>query len=80
MWRYFTDLFDYLPLAAVVERQLFAVHGGLSPSVDTLDQIRALSRFSEIPVPIMFLFSSRVPALDTLHCFPVSGAGHRKTI
>jgi hypothetical protein len=27
VWRYFTDLFDYMPLAAVVDRQLFAVHG-----------------------------------------------------
>jgi diadenosine tetraphosphatase ApaH/serine/threonine PP2A family protein phosphatase len=49
VWRLFTDLFDYLPLAALVERQVFCVHGGLSPSIDTVDQIRSLTRFAEIP-------------------------------
>ena len=40
----FTDLFDYLPLSAVVEGQIFGCHGGLSPHVDTLDHIRKLDR------------------------------------
>ena len=40
VWKVFTELFDYLPLTAVVENQIFCLHGGLSPSIDTLDQIR----------------------------------------
>lgn len=40
VWKQFTELFDYLPLTAVVEGQIFCLHGGLSPSIDTLDQIR----------------------------------------
>jgi serine/threonine-protein phosphatase 2A catalytic subunit len=40
----FTDLFDYLPLTAVVENTFFCLHGGLSPSTDTLDDINALER------------------------------------
>ena len=40
-----TDLFDYLPLAAVVETKMFCPHAGLSPSLDTLESIRALNRF-----------------------------------
>merc|ERR1711868_69732 len=32
--------FDYLSLSALVEDRIFAVHGGLSPSISTLDQIR----------------------------------------
>jgi serine/threonine-protein phosphatase 2A catalytic subunit len=40
VWKTFTELFDYLPLTAVVEGQIFCLHGGLSPSIDTLDQIR----------------------------------------
>ena len=49
VWKYFTDLFDFLPLTALIENQIFCLHGGLSPSVDTLDQIRTLNRFQEIP-------------------------------
>ena len=49
VWRYFTDLFDYLPIAALVENKIFCVHGGLSPSVDTLDHIRQLDRVQEVP-------------------------------
>ena len=39
VWQYFTGLFDYLPLTAVVDDSIFCLHGGLSPSIDTLDQI-----------------------------------------
>lgn len=49
VWRYFTELFDYLPLTAVVESQIFCLHGGLSPSIDSLDHIRALDRIQEVP-------------------------------
>jgi len=49
VWKFFTDLFDYVPLSAIVENQFFCLHGGLSPSVDTLDHIRALDRIQEVP-------------------------------
>ena len=49
VWKYFTDLFDYLPLTALVEDQIFCLHGGLSPSIDLLDHIKSLDRIQEIP-------------------------------
>jgi serine/threonine-protein phosphatase 2A catalytic subunit len=49
VWKYFTDLFDYMPLTAIIENQIFCLHGGLSPSIDTLDQIRSLDRMQEVP-------------------------------
>ncbi|VDP91147.1 unnamed protein product [Echinostoma caproni] len=49
VWKYFTDLFDYLPLTALVDNSIFCLHGGLSPSIDTLDHIRALDRIQEVP-------------------------------
>jgi serine/threonine-protein phosphatase 2A catalytic subunit len=49
VWKYFTDLFDYLPLTCVVENRIFAPHAGLSPSIDSLDNIRELDRVQEVP-------------------------------
>lgn len=49
VWRYCTDVFDYLSLAALVDGRVFCVHGGLSPTVTTLDQIRAIDRKQEVP-------------------------------
>ena len=48
-WRYFNDLFDYLPIAALIEGKIFCVHGGLSPLISTVDQIRLINRKQEIP-------------------------------
>ncbi len=49
VWKLFTDLFDYLPLTALIDDNIFCLHGGLSPSVNTLDQIRQLDRVQEVP-------------------------------
>lgn len=54
VWKFFTDLFDYLPLTALVDGQIFCLHGGLSPSIDTLDHIRALDRLQEVPHEVSF--------------------------
>lgn len=54
VWKFFTDLFDYLPLTALVDEQIFCLHGGLSPSIDTLDHIRALDRMQEVPHEVIF--------------------------
>lgn len=49
VWRYCTDIFDYLALSAIIDDKIFAVHGGLSPQVETLDQIRVIDRKQEVP-------------------------------
>jgi serine/threonine-protein phosphatase 4 catalytic subunit len=40
VWRYCTEIFDYLSLSAIVNDNIFCVHGGLSPSINTIDQVR----------------------------------------
>jgi serine/threonine-protein phosphatase 4 catalytic subunit len=50
VWRYCCDVFDVLPLGAMLDGCVFAIHGGLSPSLSTIDQIRTtVNRFQEIP-------------------------------
>ncbi|CAM9635136.1 unnamed protein product [Chrysoparadoxa australica] len=49
VWNCFTELFDFLPMTALVEDKIFCLHGGLSPSIDTLDHARALDRVQEVP-------------------------------
>ena len=77
MWKIFTDLFDYLPLTAVVEEQIFCLHGGLSPSVTTLDHVRQLDRVQEVTVTVILMLLVYVPSnLTLLHtiCSPAGPA------
>jgi serine/threonine-protein phosphatase 4 catalytic subunit len=36
-------------LAAIIDNKIFCVHGGLSPSIKTLDEIRSIDRKQEVP-------------------------------
>lgn len=49
VWKYFTDLFDYLPITALIENEIFCLHGGLSPFVETLDYVLTIDRLQEVP-------------------------------
>ena len=45
----YTDLFDYLPISAIIDNSIFCCHGGLSPTILTIDQLRTINRQQEIP-------------------------------
>ncbi|XP_047962615.1 serine/threonine-protein phosphatase PP1 isozyme 9-like [Salvia hispanica] len=49
LWKIFTDCFNCLPVAALIDEKILCMHGGLSPELKNLDQIRELSRPTEIP-------------------------------
>ena len=49
VWRYCTEVFDYLALAALIDNKIFCVHGGLSPTVKNIDEIRTIDRKQEVP-------------------------------
>ena len=44
VWELFTDLFDYLPITAVIDNKIFTCHGGLSPSIQRISQILEFDR------------------------------------
>ncbi|CAG9864118.1 unnamed protein product [Phyllotreta striolata] len=48
-WKYCCGVFDLLTIAAIIDEKILCVHGGLSPDIKTLDQIRILERNQEIP-------------------------------
>ncbi|TRY90137.1 hypothetical protein DNTS_031622 [Danionella cerebrum] len=65
------DAFDCLPLAALMNQQFLCVHGGLSPEIHTLDDIKRLDRFKEPPA-----FG---PMCDLLWSDPLEDFGNEKS-
>lgn len=49
VWKMCTEIFDLFQLAAVIENKVFCVHGGLSPHITSIDEIRSLDRKQEVP-------------------------------
>ncbi|OAV98981.1 hypothetical protein, variant [Puccinia triticina 1-1 BBBD Race 1] len=49
IWKTFIDVFNCLPISAVVASKIFCVHGGLSPSLSTMDDIRRIQRPTDVP-------------------------------
>ncbi|XP_055876421.1 uncharacterized protein LOC106075636 isoform X2 [Biomphalaria glabrata] len=49
LWKTFTDCFNCLPVSAIVDCTILCMHGGLSPDLTELDQIRHLHRPSDVP-------------------------------
>jgi len=49
IWKLFNDCFNCLPLGAIIEDKILCIHGGLSPDLKSLEQIRRIVRPTEIP-------------------------------
>lgn len=49
MWKTFTDCFNCLPIAAIIDEKIFCMHGGLSPDLHNMDQIRRIMRPTDVP-------------------------------
>ncbi|WVO21907.1 serine/threonine-protein phosphatase PP-Z1 [Cryptococcus decagattii] len=49
IWKTFIDVFNTLPIASIVASKIFCVHGGLSPSLKNMDDIRRIQRPTDVP-------------------------------
>ena len=49
MWKTFTDCFNCLPVAAIVDEKIFCCHGGLSPDLQSMEPIRRIMRPTDVP-------------------------------
>ena len=49
LWKTFTDCFNCLPIAAIIDEKIFCMHGGLSPELASMDQIKRIMRPTDVP-------------------------------
>lgn len=67
LWKTFTDCFNCLPIAAIIDEKIFTMHGGLSPDLQSMEQIRRVMRPTDVPdtgacIPLLFMPSSILSA------------------
>ncbi|XP_038905893.1 serine/threonine-protein phosphatase PP1-like [Benincasa hispida] len=49
LWKIFTDCFNCLPVAAVIDDKILCMHGGLSPEMHSLNQVGDIERPTDVP-------------------------------
>ncbi|OHT11551.1 Ser/Thr protein phosphatase [Tritrichomonas foetus] len=49
IWMMCNEAFDLLPVAAVIDRDIFSVHGGLSPDLPLIEMVSLQNRQDELP-------------------------------
>ncbi|KAI9335320.1 A protein phosphatase-1: calcineurin hybrid bound To Okadaic acid [Obelidium mucronatum] len=48
LWKTFADCFNCFPVAAIVDERIFCMHGGLSPDLQHMEQVRRIMRPTDI--------------------------------
>ena len=49
LWKTFTDCFNCLPVAALIDDKILCMHGGLSPDLRSLEHIKGITRPTDVP-------------------------------
>ena len=49
LWKTFTECFNCLPVAAIIDDKIFCMHGGLSPDLNKIEDIQKIFRPVEVP-------------------------------
>jgi serine/threonine-protein phosphatase PP1 catalytic subunit len=69
LWKTFTDCFNCLPIAAIIDEKIFTMHGGLSPDLNSMEQIRRVMRPTDVSLPHPPAFLTCLPWFP-----PIEGA------
>ena len=69
LWGLCNDVFDLLPMAALIDNKVFSVHGGLSPDITLIESISLINRKAELPSsgPLCDLCWSDPEEIDSWH-------------
>lgn len=49
LWKTFTDCFNCMPVAAIIDEKIFCCHGGLSPDINDLADVLKIPRPTDVP-------------------------------
>jgi serine/threonine-protein phosphatase PP1 catalytic subunit len=49
LWKLFGDCFNTLPVMAIIDDKIICMHGGLSPDLNSFQQIDKIKRPAEVP-------------------------------
>lgn len=75
LWKTFTDCFNCLPIAAIIDEKIFTMHGGLSPDLNSMEQIRRVMRPTDVGfsliIPVKGLGLTRKIRFLTADCFVI---------
>lgn len=63
LWKTFTDCFNCLPIAAIIDEKIFTMHGGLSPDLNSMEQIRRVMRPTDVRIRPLKLATCRQASL-----------------
>lgn len=49
LWKVFTDCFNCLPVAALIDDKILTMHGGLSREMESVETIKSIVRPTDVP-------------------------------
>lgn len=48
-WKRFQDVFNCMPITALVDGKILCMHGGISPHLNSLSDLKSIKRPTEVP-------------------------------